>query len=116
MRHSAVRGRAAHCAYSPGRHNLPGAQADARNQVAAVSRPGSRPPAVGAPSLDANQRAGQAATLSSEAIRLVRGALASGEVARRGQGAGVVLAEHLAAAGQGVLVQVAGRLMLAKVG
>ena len=37
-----------------------------------------------------------------------------GEVAGRGQGVGVVLAEHPAAAGQGVLVQLAGRLVLAQ--
>jgi hypothetical protein len=37
-----------------------------------------------------------------------------GEVARRAQGFGVVLAEHPAAAVQGVLVQLAGRLMLAQ--
>jgi len=38
-----------------------------------------------------------------------------GEVARRGQGVGVVVAEDAASAVQGVLVQVAGRLVLAKI-
>ena len=37
------------------------------------------------------------------------------EVPRRGQGAGVVVAEHPAVAGQGVLIQLAGRLILAQV-
>src|SRR5947207_15971020 len=37
-----------------------------------------------------------------------------GEVAGRDHGVGVVVAEHTAAAGQGVLIQLAGRLVLAE--
>jgi hypothetical protein len=40
----------------------------------------------------------------------------AGEVAHRRQVLGVILANHSAAAGQDVLIQLAGRLMLTQVG
>ncbi len=60
-------------------------------------------------------RAGIHAIPHSGAIRLAQGTQVSGQVAGRAQGIGVVLAEHPALAVQGVLVQVAGRLILPEV-
>ena len=53
--------------------------------------------------------------LHSAAITgFAEGAQVGGEVGQRGQGVGVVVAEHAALAGQGVFIQLAGRLELAQ--